>query len=251
MTHDRLRSVLVALVLCVVCRIEVPALAQVSTNVDALSAAGVVRVRTGVVSMFLIANERAAILIDAGLDPKGEAILKALAESHLGPDDVNAVFITHAHADHVSASALFPKARFYAFTAPSELAEVIDPSRLTRLTDGETTTVEGSRSMESRLPARAGRPPLGSWRNHTVQAAQAQAQVEESPLPTLLPVHVPSHRPHTCGYLAATSLAFGWLPAGPKTSGFCARWRCVTAPAPLPLRRLYSPQQPSVDMLPS
>jgi hypothetical protein len=85
MTHDRLRSVLVALVLCVVCRIEVPALAQVSTNVDALSAAGVVRVRTGVVSMFLIANERAAILIDAGLDPKGEAILKALAESHLGP----------------------------------------------------------------------------------------------------------------------------------------------------------------------
>jgi glyoxylase-like metal-dependent hydrolase (beta-lactamase superfamily II) len=152
MTHDRFRFLLVALVLCGGCRIEVPALAQPHTDLDPLGEAGVVRVRTDVVSMFLIPNERATILVDAGLDPKGEAILKALAASHLGPDDVKAVFITHAHADHVSAAALFRNARFYAFTAPSELADVIDPSRLTTLIDGQATVVEGTTVKSYAVP---------------------------------------------------------------------------------------------------
>jgi len=53
-------------------------------------------------------------LIDTGSDAKGSAILAALQARHATPDNVIAVFITHAHTDHDAAIALFPKATVYA-----------------------------------------------------------------------------------------------------------------------------------------
>lgn len=53
-------------------------------------------------------------LIDAGNDTAGKAILDALQKKNAGPDNVTAIFITHAHPDHDGGVALFPKATIYA-----------------------------------------------------------------------------------------------------------------------------------------
>ena len=49
-------------------------------------------------SMF-IASERAKILIDAGLP--GKKIDAALQEINENPNDLNGIFITHEHSDHI------------------------------------------------------------------------------------------------------------------------------------------------------
>ena len=54
------------------------------------------------------------VLIDAGSDGKGTALIQDLQERHSGPDNVLAVLLTHAHTDHIGALALFPKATIYA-----------------------------------------------------------------------------------------------------------------------------------------
>lgn len=54
------------------------------------------------------------VLIDTGNDTSGKAILTALQKHNATPDNVTAIFITHAHSDHDAAVALFPKAMVYA-----------------------------------------------------------------------------------------------------------------------------------------
>ena len=63
------------------------------------------------------------ILIDAGMDASGEAILADLARRGLGPDAVAAVFITHGHGDHIGGLGLFPAAAVYALEAEVPLVE--------------------------------------------------------------------------------------------------------------------------------
>lgn len=111
-----------------------------------LAAAGVVRIQDDFVAMFLIpTGPRAAILIDAGYDPNGKALLAALAGRGLAPSDVEAVFVTHLHADHVGALALLPAAKVYAFTPRAALAEAgVDAARVRTPGDGETVTVAGT-----------------------------------------------------------------------------------------------------------
>jgi glyoxylase-like metal-dependent hydrolase (beta-lactamase superfamily II) len=53
------------------------------------------------------------VLIDTGSDTTGKAILASLQKHSAAPDNVTAVFITHAHPDHDAAVALFPKAMVY------------------------------------------------------------------------------------------------------------------------------------------
>jgi glyoxylase-like metal-dependent hydrolase (beta-lactamase superfamily II) len=52
-------------------------------------------------------------LIDAGNDTAGAAILAALQKHNAGPDNVAAIFMTHAHPDHDAAIPHFPKATIY------------------------------------------------------------------------------------------------------------------------------------------
>jgi glyoxylase-like metal-dependent hydrolase (beta-lactamase superfamily II) len=63
------------------------------------------------------------VLIDAGMDATGAAILAELARRGLGPDAVSAVFITHGHGDHIGALGLFPAAAVYALEAEVPLIE--------------------------------------------------------------------------------------------------------------------------------
>ena len=63
------------------------------------------------------------VLIDAGMDTSGEAILAELNRRALGPEAVRAVFLTHGHGDHIGGLALFPEAEVYALEAEVPLIE--------------------------------------------------------------------------------------------------------------------------------
>jgi glyoxylase-like metal-dependent hydrolase (beta-lactamase superfamily II) len=63
------------------------------------------------------------VMVDAGADVKGEAILAALKAMGRKPEDVAAVFLTHSHADHTAALGLFPQAQIFALQAEAGLAD--------------------------------------------------------------------------------------------------------------------------------
>ena len=56
---------------------------------------------------FLICSPGGAILIDAGKSAK--RLCQSLKEAGVDPDDVSAIFVTHEHADHISALPVFLK----------------------------------------------------------------------------------------------------------------------------------------------
>jgi hydroxyacylglutathione hydrolase len=51
------------------------------------------------------------VLIDAGLDAKGTAILAELNSQGMKPDQIHAILITHGHPDHYAAAGLFEQAQ--------------------------------------------------------------------------------------------------------------------------------------------
>jgi len=68
-------------------------------------------------------GEGHVVLIDAGNDPKGAALLTELARRKIGPDAVTAIFFTHGHRDHTAGASLCPNAALYALDADVALAE--------------------------------------------------------------------------------------------------------------------------------
>jgi glyoxylase-like metal-dependent hydrolase (beta-lactamase superfamily II) len=68
-------------------------------------------------------GEGHVVLIDAGTDPKGAALLAELARRKVGPDAVTAIFFTHGHRDHTAGASLCPNATLYALDADVALAE--------------------------------------------------------------------------------------------------------------------------------
>jgi glyoxylase-like metal-dependent hydrolase (beta-lactamase superfamily II) len=78
----------------------------------------------GFSTVFLLdAGDGKVVLIDAGNDTAGKAILDALQKKSASPDNVTAIFITHAHPDHDAAIALFPKATVYAMKREVPVAQ--------------------------------------------------------------------------------------------------------------------------------
>jgi glyoxylase-like metal-dependent hydrolase (beta-lactamase superfamily II) len=72
---------------------------------------GIVGVEAGGAYAWIVRTTHGAVLVDAGLDAKGTAILRELKNEGFGPDDVEAVLLTHGHPDHFAAAPLFRKAR--------------------------------------------------------------------------------------------------------------------------------------------
>lgn len=97
------------------------------------------------------------ILIDAGMDQSGEALLAELARRQLQPEAVKAVFLTHGHSDHIGAVHVLPEAEVIALAREAPVAEgreklaspmgfvtPVSPTGITvaRLVeDGETVTI--------------------------------------------------------------------------------------------------------------
>lgn len=78
----------------------------------------------GFSTVFLLdAGNGSVALIDAGNDTSGKPILAALQKRNAGPDNVAAIFMTHAHPDHDAAIALFPKATVYAMKREVPVAQ--------------------------------------------------------------------------------------------------------------------------------
>lgn len=51
------------------------------------------------------------MIVDPGSVPSPQVIVKALKDHDLTLEDINIVFVTHAHPDHYRSVSLFPKAR--------------------------------------------------------------------------------------------------------------------------------------------
>ena len=63
------------------------------------------------------------VLIDAGNDQSGAAVLSELSRRGLGPEAVEAILLTHGHPDHIGAVPLFPQAEVMALAAEVPLIE--------------------------------------------------------------------------------------------------------------------------------
>ncbi len=72
---------------------------------------GVVGVEAGGAYAWIVRTDHGAVLVDAGLDSSGNAILAELGSQGVSRDAVHAVLITHGHPDHYAAVGRFPKAR--------------------------------------------------------------------------------------------------------------------------------------------
>lgn len=119
--------------------------------VDGQDFGGIRVVADGFSSMGLIPIDgRQVVLIDAGNDTTGEAILAELTRRQLGPEAVSTVFLTHGHADHMGAIGLFPKAQVMALEAEVPLIEGREGSRgpLTRLFPVSPTGIKVAKPLQ-------------------------------------------------------------------------------------------------------
>ena len=71
-------------------------------------------VHAGFVYSFAANVQTGIILIDAGQDPQGHAVLALIESLGARPDNVTDIFLTHAHGDHLAAVNLFPHAHVWA-----------------------------------------------------------------------------------------------------------------------------------------
>jgi hydroxyacylglutathione hydrolase len=78
---------------------------------------GVVGVEAGGSYAWIVRTSHGAVIIDAGLDTTGAAILSELEAQGVPPGKVYAVLITHGHPDHYAAARLFDKAAVVAGAA--------------------------------------------------------------------------------------------------------------------------------------
>lgn len=72
---------------------------------------GVVGVEAGGAYAWIVRTSNGVVLVDAGLDAKGTAILAELAAEGVAPAQVQAVLLTHGHPDHYAAAGLFTRAQ--------------------------------------------------------------------------------------------------------------------------------------------
>ncbi len=78
---------------------------------------GVIGLEAGGAYAWIVRTPHGAVLVDAGLDAEGAAILAELKAQNVGPTQVHAVLITHGHPDHYAAARLFPNAAIVAGSA--------------------------------------------------------------------------------------------------------------------------------------
>jgi hydroxyacylglutathione hydrolase len=74
------------------------------------AAPGVVGVEAGGAYAWIVRTPNGAVLVDAGLDTEGTAILAELKAQGIAPGQVRAILITHGHPDHYAAAGLFEQA---------------------------------------------------------------------------------------------------------------------------------------------
>ena len=74
------------------------------------ASADVIGVEAGGAYAWIVRTRSGAVLVDAGMDSTGTAILAELESQGVDPAQVRAVLITHGHPDHYAAAARFQNA---------------------------------------------------------------------------------------------------------------------------------------------
>ena len=82
-----------------------------------VAAQDVAGVEAGGAYAWVVRTAHGAVLVDAGLDASGTAILAELARQGVATGEVRAILITHGHPDHYAAAMLFPQAAVHAGAA--------------------------------------------------------------------------------------------------------------------------------------
>ncbi|MCK9171751.1 MAG: MBL fold metallo-hydrolase, partial [Treponema sp.] len=101
-----------ALVLVILCSVKFHyETSKMSPVVTKQIAENVFVVKDDFVNMYLIKNQDTYIAVDAGIHIK--KIREELAEMNISPENVQAVFLTHAHSDHTGGLPLFTNAEVY------------------------------------------------------------------------------------------------------------------------------------------
>lgn len=165
-----------------------------------LGAAGLERVVDGYTSVGLVDTGAGAwALVDAGDDATGTALLAALQAHGAGPDAVTAIFLTHAHPDHVSACSVFPNARTY-------------------LLEAELPYARGERAYHGPLPMLFG-PQVAKCATFVIAKDGEPVTVGTR---TLTPYAVPGHTAGSAAWLVGGVLFIGdsaAVKSGPELVG--------------------------------
>jgi glyoxylase-like metal-dependent hydrolase (beta-lactamase superfamily II) len=83
---------------------------------------GMVGVEAGGAYAWIVRTPHGAVLIDAGLDAHGAAILGELRSEGLEAGQIHAILMTHGHPDHYAAAPLFRQAKV--LVGPGDLAMI-------------------------------------------------------------------------------------------------------------------------------
>jgi len=144
-------GVLVALVVVLAVAAVASALLGRRSVPEGLEVNGIRIVTDGMVSVAVIpSGPKEVVLIDAGNDSSGKAVLDELSRRQLGPDAVRAILITHGHPDHIAGVAAFPKAEVMALAPEVALIEGRAAARgpLPRLFPARPTGVNVRRALD-------------------------------------------------------------------------------------------------------
>ena len=139
-------------------------------------------------------GEGHVILIDAGTDPKGAALLAELARRKVGPDAVTAIFFTHGHRDHTAGASLCPNATLYAL-------------------DAEVALVEGREGSHGPLTSMMGAKPMGLHVHGLKDGAVTTVGTK-----SIRVIAIPGHTGGSAAYLVSGVLFLGDS-GGMKTDG--------------------------------
>jgi glyoxylase-like metal-dependent hydrolase (beta-lactamase superfamily II) len=120
--------------------------------VDGQEINGVRVVEDGITSLAVVTIDgRQVVLVDAGNDANGQAILAELTRRGLGPEAVSTILLTHGHQDHVAGVHLFPNAQVMALEAEVPLVEGRAGARgpVTRLFPVRPTGITVTRQLQN------------------------------------------------------------------------------------------------------
>jgi hydroxyacylglutathione hydrolase len=137
-------------------------------------------VNTGQSYAWVLKTEHGAVLVDAGGDAEGQALLKELSAQGLSPEDVHSILITHGHIDHWAGAHLFPNARVW-----------VGP--------GEAAVLRGQLPLKSpaaRLTGLLPQPPVPSRLEAARDGEELELDGEK-----VVALHVPGHTPGSMMYL--------------------------------------------------
>src|SRR5215475_3412180 len=165
----------------------------VVVDIDEAGAAALVELSSGdnllhpVFNAYLVETRGRRLLIDSGagvhMGPTAGKMLQNLAEARVAPSDVDAIFLTHCHPDHILGivdenwNAVFPNAELLVPELDEWFWLRSDPSQI----DNEYQRLEAGRAQKAAAPYRG--------RTRTVSAGEVAPGVTMVPLPG----HTPGH----------------------------------------------------------